>query len=272
MRSYEASRTIFGLVEALAWLGVIAGGFMFTIGMSAIFGNRGFGGQIGMILMIPGVIFLVFGFLTIVMVQTARAGVDTAELTGQMLKVARDQLEVSRQSLREGETLRASFEALKQPEPPPAHPRGFDTHDFVAAAVPAAVAVRTDKPEPEPEPVPPAQIAPPETSDPTPPEPPAVQPRLDVREELAVDLDEPPAEPAPAPVALAAEPVAAEPIAAVPEPVPVDTGSRVFSHKGQTIVRNGGDYHVLGRTFADLDAARACVDHVIDERARQRTT
>ena len=121
MRSYDTSRTIFGLVEALAWCGVIAGGFMFAIGMSAIFGSGRMGGQVGVILMIPGVIFLVFGFLTIVMIQTARAGVDTAELTGQVLKVARDQLEVSQQLLRQNDTMRMSYAALagKSPEDRP---------------------------------------------------------------------------------------------------------------------------------------------------------
>lgn len=84
-----------------------------------------------------------------------------------------------------------------------------------------------------------------------------------------VDLGEPTAEPAPEPVFAEAAPVAIEP---EPELIPVDTGPRVFSHKGQTIVRSGSDYHVLGQTFADLDAARAHIDHFIDERARQRTT
>lgn len=114
MRSYETSRTIFGFIEFLAWCGVVGGGFMFLAGMSAIFGERGFGGQIGVILMIPGVIFLVFGLLTVVMVQTARAGVDTAELSGQMLKVARDQLEVSKQALRASEAAARTYEGLAQ--------------------------------------------------------------------------------------------------------------------------------------------------------------
>lgn len=268
MRSYETSRTIFTIVEFLAWCSLVLGSLFFVIGLNGIFSRSGFGSNLSAILIIPGVILVVFALLTIVTIQTARAGVDTAELTGQMLKVARDQLEVSRHVLRQGETLRASFEALKQPEPPPAHPRGFDTHDFAAAGALAAVAVRTDTPQPAPEP--PARIVAPETSDPTLPEPPPARQRLlESKEELAADFGEPEAEPAPEPVFAEAEPIAVEP---EPEPIPVDTGPRVFSHKGQTIVRSGADYHVLGQTFADLDAARARIDHFIDERARQRTT
>ncbi len=268
MRSYETSRTIFAIIEFLAWCSLVLGGLFFIIGLNGIFSRSGFGSNLSAILIIPGVILVVFALLTIVTIQTARAGVDTAELTGQMLKVARDQLEVSRQSLRQGETLRTSFEALKQPEPPPAHPRGFDTHDFAAAVVPAAVAVRADTPQPAPEP--PVQIAPRQIRDePLPEPPPARQRMLESKEELAVDLGEPEAEPAPAPVFAEAVPIAVEP---EPEPVPVHTGPRVFSHKGQTIVRSGPDYHVLGQTFTDLDTARARVDHFIDERARQRTT
>lgn len=267
MRSYETSRTIFAIIEFFAWCSLVLGGLFFIIGLNGVFSRSGFGSNLSAILIIPGVILVVCALLTIVTIQTARAGVDTAELTGQMLRVARDQLEVSRQSLRQGETLRVSFEALKQPEPPPAHPRGFDAHDFAASTVPAAVAVRSDTPQLEPEP--PARIAPPETSAPTLPEPSTARPLLEIREELAVDLSAPPAEPVPVPNFVEAEPIAVEP---EPEPIPVDSGPRVFSHKGQTIVRSGSDFYVLGQTFADLDAARARVDHFIDERARQRTT
>jgi len=40
------------------------------------------------------------GLIFVAIVQTARASVDTAEYTQQMLKIARDQLEVSQQALR----------------------------------------------------------------------------------------------------------------------------------------------------------------------------
>lgn len=270
MRSYDTSRTIFGIVEFLAWASLILGGLFFVIGLNGVFSRSGFGGNLSAILIVPGVILVVFALLAIVTIQTARAGVDTAELTGQMLKVARDQLEVSRHALRQGEAIRASFESLKVAEVAPTVPGGFDTHDFsapkrpVAETVPAVAVVAVEAVvQPKTETAIPA-AAPVEAVLPTVEE----VPRIEMAPEPAVTFEI--AETGPAdPVETEPLPVIAEP---EPEPLPVDTGPRVFSHRGQTIVRNGTDYHVLGQTFADLGAARARVDHLIEERARQRSS
>lgn len=107
-------------MEFLAWCGVVLGGIFVLVGFSGFSSNPyGFGGGINpkVFFIVPGLVLLVYGLLSVVIVQMARAQVDTAELTGQALKVARDQLEVSKQSLRQSEALQRGFEALKTIEP-----------------------------------------------------------------------------------------------------------------------------------------------------------
>jgi hypothetical protein len=126
MRSYQASRNIFGFIEFLSWASLVIGGVCIVFAMNAL-GSNSFGRiDPGVFAGIPGVILILYGLLGIMIAQTARASVDTAELTGQMLKVARDQLEVSKATLRGGNTPASSFDTL-QPAPQPAPSASYAT-------------------------------------------------------------------------------------------------------------------------------------------------
>ena len=110
MRSYDTARTIFGFLEFFFWCGV-GGGFVLAFAALDAAGSN-FGWETGIVAAMPGLFVSVISLLGVAVVENARAGVDTAELTQQALKVSRDQLEVSKQALRQGEALQASFTAL----------------------------------------------------------------------------------------------------------------------------------------------------------------
>ncbi len=121
MRSYEAARGLLSFLGFLAWCAII-GGILVAIGAgSAVSQTRSFGvtggAMAGMMAAMPGLILAFLGFLALVLVQLGRAGVDTAEYTQQMLKIARDQLEVSKQSLKQGGAPQQSFEPLQLETP-----------------------------------------------------------------------------------------------------------------------------------------------------------
>ncbi len=59
-----------------------------------------------------GALSIILGFVCLALVQIGRAGVDTAELTQQMLQVARKQLKVSERALNQSTELKQSFTAL----------------------------------------------------------------------------------------------------------------------------------------------------------------
>jgi hypothetical protein len=140
MRSYQASRNIFGFIEFLSWASLVIGGVCIVFAMNAL-GSNSFGRiDPGVFAGIPGVILILYGLLGIMIAQTARASVDTAELTGQMLKVARDQLEVSKATLRGGNAPASSFDTL-QPAPqaaPSVSYAGLQSTQDPRDAVPAA--------------------------------------------------------------------------------------------------------------------------------------
>ncbi|GGD35189.1 hypothetical protein [Sinisalibacter lacisalsi] len=103
MRSYEAARTYFSILEILSWCVIAAGGIVAVVAMAALEEmSRGFGGSsiAGLAGIVPGLGLMFSGFIGLVLTQIGRAGVDSAEYSQQMLKIARDQLEVSRQALR----------------------------------------------------------------------------------------------------------------------------------------------------------------------------
>jgi hypothetical protein len=118
MRSYGAARSLFSIVSLFAWAMIIAG----VIG---VFAGGSIAGEwarwnrvpeeIGLLLgIVPGIILTVIGFLGLVTAQMGRSGVDSAEYGQQMLQIARDHLEISRQTLHKGEAPRLSFEALSE--------------------------------------------------------------------------------------------------------------------------------------------------------------
>lgn len=117
MRSYGAARGLLSFLGFLAWCAIILGIFIAIGAGSAVSQSRSFGigngAMAGVLAAMPGLILAFLGFLALVLVQMGRAGVDTAEYTQQMLKIARDQLEVSRQSLKQTGAPSQSFEALQ---------------------------------------------------------------------------------------------------------------------------------------------------------------
>jgi hypothetical protein len=115
MRSYEAARSLFSFLAFVAWMVIIAGVLIALIGAkgASIYGGAG----AGLLAAMPGIGIAMMGFLQLAFVQIGRAGVDTAEYTQQMLKISRDQLEVSQQSLKQGKRFEAGFAALEQIAP-----------------------------------------------------------------------------------------------------------------------------------------------------------
>lgn len=94
MRSYQAARGTFTLVELMAWAAIILGGLIAILGASA----AARGGAPGMLLgSLPGAGFALMGLFCRVYVQTARATVDCAEYAQQTLQVSRSQLEQHKQ-------------------------------------------------------------------------------------------------------------------------------------------------------------------------------
>lgn len=118
MRSYEAARTLFSFLGFMAWLVIITGVLVALVGAGG--GSRYGGAGAGLFAMVPGFSIATAGFIQLAFVQMGRATVDTAEYTQQMLKIARDQLEVSNQALKQGHDGAASFSTksdTKQTEP-----------------------------------------------------------------------------------------------------------------------------------------------------------
>lgn len=92
-RSYETARSILGFLEVVGWITVAIGVLIALIGF-------GTGGLLGtmyrdppfsarLISAIPGVITFVGGLFSVCYVQVSRAHVDTAEMTREMLLLAR---------------------------------------------------------------------------------------------------------------------------------------------------------------------------------------
>lgn len=116
MRSYEAARTYFSVLEFFSWAVILLGAIIAIIATGDIGEQRhSFSGptMIGWAGLILGCTIMFLGFLGLVGVQIGRAGVDSAEYAQQGLKVARDQLEVSRQALKQGAVLEKGYAALQ---------------------------------------------------------------------------------------------------------------------------------------------------------------
>ena len=116
MRSYQAARTFFSILGFLSWCIIVLGVIVVVIGMAAAGQTgRGFGGpaMAGLAMLPFGIVIAFLGFLGLVFVQSGRANVDTAELTQQGLKIAREQLEISKQALKQGAILEQGYAALQ---------------------------------------------------------------------------------------------------------------------------------------------------------------
>ncbi|MEH6741628.1 MAG: hypothetical protein V7695_24200 [Sulfitobacter sp.] len=111
MRSYEAARTLFSFLAFCAWTVIIIGVLVALVGAG---GASRYGGGAGLLAMVPGIGIGLAGLLLVAFVQMGRANVDTAEYTQQMLKISRDQLDVSRQSLEQGDAFQKSYSSLNK--------------------------------------------------------------------------------------------------------------------------------------------------------------
>lgn len=112
MRSYEAARSLFSFLAFIAWSVVVIGVIIALV--SAAGASQYGGGGAGLLALIPGIGIGITGFILVAFVQMGRATVDTAEYTQQILKVSRDQLQVSKQSLTAQREVPKTFEAVAQ--------------------------------------------------------------------------------------------------------------------------------------------------------------
>lgn len=94
--NYGAARGILGFAELILWCGIGLGVIVAIVAAGAA--ARGFGSS-GLLAAVPGIFISVLCFLGVVIVQMAKATVDSADYSYQMLSVARDQLAVSKQGL-----------------------------------------------------------------------------------------------------------------------------------------------------------------------------
>ncbi|WP_421702331.1 hypothetical protein [Aliiroseovarius sp.] len=133
MRSYGVARTLFSILEIVGWLvvvvGIIAG---FTLAGSA---GRYVPDSQKVLLFLMGASSSLVGLFFVGAVQHWRAGVDSAEYNQQMLKVARDQLAVSKQGLKQNNSSPHGY-AAKTEESPIANRRSFSAEKREASRAP----------------------------------------------------------------------------------------------------------------------------------------
>jgi len=98
LRSYGTVRGIFSFLEFVGW-SVVAIGIIVGFTLSGTAGRYASGGETFMLFLLGASSSLV-GLFFVGCVQHWRAGVDSAEYGQQMLKIARDQLTVSKQGLK----------------------------------------------------------------------------------------------------------------------------------------------------------------------------
>lgn len=134
MRDYSVARNLLGLIEFFLWMGVLAGvGIAFSsVGVA----SRSFGTP-GFLAAIPGIAIGLLSLFGVAITQMGRATVDSAEYGQQSLKVARDQLEVSKQALKQDKAIQTSFAALLQSRAEP---------DMTQTSLPAASFADASKP------------------------------------------------------------------------------------------------------------------------------
>lgn len=117
MRSYEAARSLFGILAFLAWAVVAIGVVAAFIGAESVPSYAG--DEMVLLALAPGIGIGILGLVLVAFVQMGRANVDTAEYTQQMLKISRDQLDVSRQALKQGASAPEGFADMAQDDPTP---------------------------------------------------------------------------------------------------------------------------------------------------------
>lgn len=147
MRSYNMARSMFSIMEAIGWIVVVLS-VVVGILLSATAGRYASGTE-KLVLFLAGASGSIGGIVIVAAVQNWRANVDTAEYTQQMLKIARDQLDVSRQSLKSNAPPQSFFDA--QADQTPAAPPTRSS--FASAPAPAkpepSLAIESSSPSPD---------------------------------------------------------------------------------------------------------------------------
>ncbi len=132
--NYGAARSILALAELTLWCGIGLGVIVAIVAAGAA--SRGFGSS-GLLAAVPGIFISVICFLGIVIVQMAKATVDSADYGYQMLGVARDQLSISQQALRHSEqAISYAARATTEPKANTADVTGTSGKSDVSAANP----------------------------------------------------------------------------------------------------------------------------------------
>jgi hypothetical protein len=90
-RSYATARGVYKVLEFVGWATVGIGAVAAFVGFStggifSSFGSVPFSGR--MISMIPGIIMSMFGIISVAGAQAGRVGIDSAEMTREMLMLA----------------------------------------------------------------------------------------------------------------------------------------------------------------------------------------
>lgn len=143
MRSYEAARSLFSFLAFMAWSVVAIGVIVAFVSAAGV--SRYGGGGAGLLAMVPGIGIGITGLILVAFVQMGRATVDTAEYTQQMLKISRDQLEVSKQSLKAQSEVPKTFQAVAANETPQETKNSFA--DQVAKTSPPGREIKGLEPE-----------------------------------------------------------------------------------------------------------------------------
>ena len=114
MRKYRAGYLVLAILAFICWILIIFGVIMILTGIvnmadmrSRMFINNMLAGGI----FSTGVMFVVIGLIGLALDQLGRAVFDSAEINQLQLKVARDQLEVSRQALKQGDRFEQGYAA-----------------------------------------------------------------------------------------------------------------------------------------------------------------
>jgi hypothetical protein len=136
-RSYETARAVFSILEFVAWTAVVVGIIVAFAGASATGSSFGRNPGLGVLFLaaLPGIALSVVGLIAAAIVQSSRAGADAAEMTGHMLKIAEEQLKVSKEANKASYSPSTSFDqsGSSSRKPTPLPPGSQQTTDRPAA-------------------------------------------------------------------------------------------------------------------------------------------
>jgi hypothetical protein len=127
MRSYHTSRLLLSIFEWVVWIVIFIGlflAFYLADQVPDVIRGRSTPLSTKMTAATPGLILSLIGLICVLLIHHARSVIDTAELTGQILKTSRDQLEVSRQLVRMARSQAQTYTEQAKPKPDEA-PTGY---------------------------------------------------------------------------------------------------------------------------------------------------